>query len=157
MRKNMFFFRESTDYLMRISWVAPYLLVPPLLAFLVYVEDFLAWKGLAVFHTPDARLTIALWNATLLLTLITGIRSCFFFSRFFSGEWFRNALSLPVRKSSGFWGPFLAVLLISSAAYVLTMAAILAALPFPVVFPWAATIISTFVPVLWAVCLGIFL
>jgi hypothetical protein len=156
-KKCSFFYRESMDYLVRISWVAPYLLIPPLLAFLIYLEGFLGQKGLGAFYAPEARFSLSLWNAALLLALITGIKTCLFFSRHLSRRWFRNALSLPVGKGSGYWGPLLAVLTISSAAYALTIAAILAALPSDTGFPWAAAILNSYVPLLWAVCFGAFL
>jgi hypothetical protein len=154
MRKCSFFYRESMDYLVKISWVAPYLLVPPLLAFLIYLEGFLGQKGLGAFYAPEARLTLSLWNATLLLSLITGIRTCLFFGSFQSRKWFRNAQSLPVGRLSGYWGPMLAVLTISSAAYALTMAAILAALPSSGIFPWGPAILGSYVPLIWAICFG---
>jgi hypothetical protein len=154
MRKCTFFYRESMDYLLRINWLAPYLLVPPLLAFLIYLEGFLGQKGLGVLYAPEARLSLSLWNAALLLSLITGIKTCLFFSDFLSTKWFRNSLAQPVGMVSGFWGPMLAVLTVSSAAYILTMAAILAALPSTFGFPWVAALLNSYVPIIWAVCLG---
>ncbi len=154
MKKCAFFYRESMDYLIRISWVAPYLLVPPLLAFLIYLEGFLGQKGLGAFYAPEARLTLSFWNAALLLSLITGIKTCLFISGFQSKRWFRNALALPVGRISGYWGPVLAVLTISTAAYIITMAAILAALPSTGSYPWVAAILSSYAPMIWAVCFG---
>ncbi len=157
MRRCAFYFRESLDYVVKINWIAPYLLVPPLLAFLIYVEGTLGAKGLAAFYAPEARLTLSLWNATLLLALITGIKTCLFFSKFHSSRWFRNSLALPVGRLSGFLEPLAAVMVISSGAYVLTMAAILAALSGMGAFPWVAALISSFIPIIWAVCFGAFL
>jgi hypothetical protein len=154
MRKCSFFYRESMDYVIRISWVAPYLLVPPLLAFLIYLEGFLGQKGLGAFYAPEARLTLSFWNAGLLLSLITGIKSCLFFDGFVSRRWFRNAQALPVSRLSGFWGPLLAITTIAASAFALTMAAILAALPVSGTFPWGPVILSASVPVVWAICFG---
>jgi hypothetical protein len=157
MRKCLFFYRESMDYVVRISWVAPYMLVPPLLAFLIYLEGFLGQKGLGAFYAPEARLTLSFWNASLMLSLITGIKTCLFVSDFHSRRWFRNAQALPVSRLSGFWGPMMAIVTISAAAFGLTMAAILAALPVSMTFPWGPVILSASIPLAWAVGFGAFL
>jgi hypothetical protein len=155
--RNTYHFRESIIILLKTKWVAPYLLLPPMLAFMVYAESFLSAHGIAGIFTMEQRTVLAIWNGSLLLTLIAGIKSCLFFSGIWESSWFRNSLSLPVSRSSGFWGPYLAVLSVVSVIFILTTGAVLAALPQPGRFPIFQIIAESYIPVIWAISIGAFL
>lgn len=152
--RNTYFFRESVQLLLRTKWVGPYLLIPPMLAFMVYAEAFLAAHGFAGISTLGQRTILAIWNGSFLLALVAGIKSCLFFSGTWGAPWFRNSLSLPVSRSSGYWGVFLAVLTVSSCVFILTIGAVIAALPGPLRFPLLHVVGESYLPVLWAVSLG---
>lgn len=149
-----YYFRESVDSLMRARWVAPYLLIPPMLAFMVYAEGYLTDTGMLGSFSHQQRTVLALWNATLLLSLAAGIKSCLFFSKLWGSRWFRNSLSLPVSRASGYWGPVVAVMVVSLAMYALATGAVIAALPGAPRFPWVEVLTSSCMPVAWAVCFG---
>lgn len=149
-----FHYKNSILLLLRTRWVGPYLLLPPMLAFMVYAEDYLSAQGVIGIFNLEERAVLAIWNASLLLTLIAGINSCMFFSRIWGSFWFRNSLSLPADRSSGFWGPFLAALSVVTAMYLLTTGAVIAALPDVDQFPWFQVLTKLFAPVIWAVSAG---
>jgi len=142
------------DILMRARWVGPYLLVPPILAFMVYAEGYLSAHGFTGSFSMEQRGVLALWNATLLLALASGIKSCLFFSDLWGSRWFRNALALPAGRASGYWGPVLAVMVVSLGMYALATGAVAAALPDLGGFPWLRVLAGSCAPVVWAVCLG---
>ncbi len=155
--RNTYFYRESVNLLLRTKWVSPYLLVPPMLAFMVYAEAFLATHGVAGISTLGQRTVLAIWNGSFLLALIAGIKSCLFFSGTWGAGWFRNSLALPVSRSSGYWGVYLAVLTVATGVFILTIGAVIAALPGPWRFPLVQIIGESYLPVLWAVSMGAFL
>ena len=155
--RNTYHFRESIIILLRTKWVGPYLILPPMLAFMVYAESYLSSHGITGIFTMEQRTVLAIWNGSLLLTLIAGIKSCLFLSGIWESNWFRNSLALPVSRSSGFWGPYLAVLSVVSVIFVLTTGAVLAALPEPGRFPVFQIIAESYIPVVWAVSMGAFL
>ncbi len=152
--RMVFYYKSSILLLLRTRWMGPYLLLPPMLAFMVYAEAYLSAQGVTGIFTLEQRTVLAIWNASLLLTLIAGIKSCLFFSRFWGSFWFRNSLSLPVSRSSGFWGPFLATLSVATVMYFLTTGAVIAALPETGRFPWVQVLAELYVPVIWAVSAG---
>jgi len=154
---NTYHFRESIIILLKTKWVGPYLILPPMLAFMVYAESYLSTHGITGIFTMEQRTILAIWNGSLLLTLIAGIKSCLFFSGIWESSWFRNSLALPVSKSSGFWGPYLAVLSVVSIIFILTIGAVLAALPQPGRFPIFQIVAESYIPVVWAVSMGAFL
>ncbi|MBN2608232.1 MAG: hypothetical protein JXA64_03885 [Candidatus Fermentibacteraceae bacterium] len=154
---NTYYYRESVSLLLRTKWVSPYLLIPPMLAFMVYAEAFLAAHGVAGISTLGQRTVLAIWNGAFLLALIAGIKSCLFFSGTWGAGWFRNSLALPVSRSSGYWGVYLAVLTVSTGVFILTIGAVIAALPGPSRFPLAHIIGEAYLPVIWAVSMGAFL
>lgn len=149
-----FYFRESMDTLMRARWVAPYLLVPPMLAFMVFAESYLSSHGVTGDFTMEQRTVLAIWNASLLLTLIAGVKSCLFFSNLWGSRWFRNSLALPVSRASGYWGPYLAVLCVSIGMFILATGAVIVALPQVERFPWLQVLAGSGTPVIWAVSVG---
>jgi len=151
---KFFYFRESIDSLVRARWVAPYLLVPPMLAFMVYAESYLSRHGITGDFTLEQRTMLAVWNASILLTLIAGVKSCLFFSNLWGSRWFRNSLALPLNRPSGYWGPFLAVLSVSVSMFVLATGAVMLALPGVERFPWIQVLVSSCAPVIWAVSVG---
>ena len=155
--RNTYHFRESIVILLKTKWIGPYLILPPMLAFMVYAEAYLSAHGITGIFTMEQRTVLAIWNGSLLLTLIAGIKSCLFFSGIWESSWFRNSLALPVSRSSGFWGPFLAVLSVVSVIFVLTTGAVLAALPEPGRFSIFQIIAESYIPVVWAVSMGAFL
>ena len=155
--RNTYHFRESINILLKTKWIGPYLLVPPILAFIVYAEAYLSTHGVTGIFNIEQRTVLAIWNGSLLLTLVTGIKSCMFFSGIWESSWFRNSLALPVSRSSGFWGPYLAVLSVASIIFILTIGAVAAALPEPGRFPLLQIIAESYVPVVWAVSTGAFL
>ena len=155
--RNTYHFRDSVNILLKTRWISPYLLVPPMLAFMVYAEAYLSAHGITGIFNLEQRTVLAIWNGSLLLTLIAGIKSCLFFSRMWESEWFRNSLALPVNRSSAFWGPYFAVLTVVSVVFVLTLGAVSAALPEPGSFPLVQVIVESYVPVVWAVSVGAFL
>ena len=150
-------YRESINILLRTKWIGPYLLIPPLLAFIVYAETYLASNGFGSFSVLRDRTFLAIWNASFLLTLIAGIKSCMFFSGMWGSGWFRNSLALPVNRSSGYWGPFLAMLSVVASVYILTVGAVVAAVQVPDRLALFPIIAEAFLPVLWAVAMGAFL
>ncbi len=149
-----FYFRESIDSLVKARWVAPYLLVPPMLAFMVFAESYLSRHGVTGDFTLGQRTVLAIWNASILLTLIAGVKSCLFFSNLWGSRWFRNSLALPVSRASGYWGPFLAVLCISVSMFILATGAVMLALPDVGRFPWIQVLAGSCAPVIWAVSMG---
>jgi hypothetical protein len=152
--RNTYYFRESLQLLLRTKWVGPYLLIPPMLAFMVYAEAFLAAHGVAGISTLGQRTVLAIWNGSFLLALIAGIKSCLFFSGTWGAPWFRNSLSLPASSSSGYWGVYLAVLAVASCVFILTTGAVIAALPGPFRFPLLQIIGESYLPLVWAISLG---
>jgi len=155
--RNTYYFRESISILLRTKWVGPYLLVPPMLAFMVYAESYLSAHGVTGIFNLEQRTILAIWNGSLLLALIAGIKSCMFLSGIWESGWFRNSLALPVKRSSGFWGPYLAVLSVVTGVFVLTIGAVAAAIPDPGRFPLLKVVVESYIPVLWAVSIGAFL
>ncbi|MCK4807589.1 MAG: hypothetical protein KAT09_08070 [Candidatus Aegiribacteria sp.] len=155
--RNTYLFRESIIILLKTKWIGPYLLLPPMLAFMVYAESYLSAHGITGIFTLEQRTVLAIWNGSLLLTLIAGIKSCLFFSGIWESSWFRNSLALPVNRSSGFWGPYLAVLSVVSVVFILTTGAVVAALPEPERFPLFQILAESYIPVVWAVSMGAFL
>lgn len=155
--RNTYYFRESVNILLKTKWIGPYLLVPPMLAFMVYAEAYLYTHGVTGIFNLEQRTVLAIWNGSLLLTLVAGIKSCMFFSEIWESSWFRNSLSLPASRSSGFWGPYLAVLSVVSIIFILTIGAVAAALPEPGRFPLLQIIVESYIPVVWAVSIGAFL
>lgn len=155
--RNTYHFRESINILLKTKWIGPYLLVPPILAFIVYAEAYLSTHGVTGIFNIEQRTVLAIWNGSLLLTLVAGIKSCMFFSGIWESSWFRNSLALPVSRSSGFWGPYLAVLSVASIIFILTIGTVAAALPEPGRFPLLQIIAESYVPVVWAVSTGAFL
>ncbi|MCD4848969.1 MAG: hypothetical protein K8R76_12350 [Candidatus Aegiribacteria sp.] len=149
-----FYYKSSILLLLRTRWIGPYLLLPPMLAFIVHAEAYLSAQGVTGIFNLEQRTVLAIWNASLLLTLIAGIKSCLFFSRLWGSFWFRNSLSLPVSRSSGFWGSFLAVLSIATVMYLLTTGAVIAALPEISRFPWIQVLAELYIPIIWAVSAG---
>ncbi|OPL18815.1 MAG: hypothetical protein AVO35_12930 [Candidatus Aegiribacteria sp. MLS_C] len=154
---NTYHFRESVSILLRTKWVGPYLLIPPMLAFMVYAEAFLAAHGAGGMAAFGNRMVLAVWNASFLLALVAGIKSCLFFSGCWGSDWFRNSMALPVSRSSGYWGPYLAVLTVSTAVFILTVGAVVAALPGTARFSMTHLIGQAYLPVAWAVSMGAFL
>lgn len=157
MTGRSYFFREAADSVLSARWISTYLLVPPILALLVFVESYLTQAGIAGPFPLAERITLALWNASLLLTLIAGVQSSLFFSRHFGSGWFRNSLALPVPRWTGYWGPFLAFLLVVTGVFALTVSAIVAALRTPAGFPWINSLIAIYVPLFWGVSAGMLL
>lgn len=155
--RNTYHFRESISILLKTKWIGPYLLIPPMLAFMVYAEAFLSSHGVTGIFNLEQRTVLAIWNCSLLLTLFAGIKSCMFFSEMWESRWFRNSLSLPVSRSSGFWGPYLAMLSVVSIIFILTIGAVAAALPEPGRYPLLQIIAESYIPVVWAVSIGAFL
>lgn len=155
--RNIYHFRESIIILLKTKWIGPYLLLPPMLAFMVYAEAYLSAHGITGIFTLEQRTVLAIWNGSLLLTLIAGIKSCLFFSGMWESSWFRNSLALPVSRASGFWGPYLAVLSVVSVIFILTIGAVVAALPEPGRFNIFQIISESYIPVVWAVSIGAFL
>ena len=155
--KNTYHFRESIIVLLKTKWIGPYLLLPPMLAFIVYAEGYLSAHGITGIFTLEQRTVLAIWNASILLTLIAGIKSCLFFSRMWESSSFRNSLALPVSRSSGFWGPYLAVVSVVSVIFILTTGAVVAALPEPGRFSVFQILAESYIPVVWAVSIGAFL
>jgi len=155
--RNTYHFRESIMLLLKTKWISPYLLLPPMLAFMVYSEAYLSAHGITGIFTLEQRAVLAIWNGSLLLTLIAGIKSCMYFSGTWGSSWFRNSLALPVSRSSGFWGPYLAVLSVVSVIFILTTGAVVAALPDSGRFSVFQIIIESYIPVVWAVSMGAFL
>ena len=149
-----FHYKTSILLLLKTRWVGPYLLLPPMLAFMVYAEDYLSAQGIIGIFNLEERAFLAIWNASLLLTLLAGINSCLFFSRLWGSYWFRNSLSLPANRSSGFWGPFLAALSVVTAMYLLTTGAVIAALPDAGQFQWFQVLVKLYSPLVWAVSAG---
>jgi len=152
--RNTYHFRHCISILLKTKWIGPYLLIPPMLALMVYAEAYFSAHGATGFFSLEQRSVLAIWNGSLLLTLIAGIKSCLFFSRLWGTCWFRNSLSLPVNRSSGFWGPYLAVLAIVSGIFLLTTGAVVAALPAPGRFSLVQIILESYIPVAWAVSIG---
>ncbi len=152
--RKTFYFKSSILLLLRTRWIGPYLLLPPMLAFMVYAEAYLSAQGVTGIYNLEQRIVLAIWNASLLLTLIAGIKSCLFFSRLWGSFWFRNSLALPASRYSGFWGPFLAALSVATIMYLLTSGAVIAALPEIGRFPWVQVLAELYVPVIWAVSVG---
>jgi hypothetical protein len=155
--RNTFYFRESISTLLKTKWIGLYLLIPPILALMVYTEAYLSAHGVTGAFSVEQRTVLAIWNGSLLLTLIAGIKSCMFFSRMWGSDWFRNSLSLPVNRPSGFWGPYLAVLAVATGIFLLTTGAVVAALPEPSRFSILQIILESYIPVAWAVSIGAFL
>ena len=155
--RKTYHFRESVNILLKTKWIGPYLLIPPMLAFMVYAEAYLSAHGVTGIFNLEQRTILAIWNGSLLLTLVAGIKSCMFVSGIWESSWFRNSLSLPVSRSSGFWGPYLAMLSVVSVIFILTVGAVAAALPEPGRFPLLKIIVESYIPVVWAVSIGAFL
>ncbi|MBD3369374.1 hypothetical protein GF402_03310 [Candidatus Fermentibacteria bacterium] len=157
MAGRSFFLRETIDSLLSAKWISTYLLVPPILALLVFIESYLNQVGIAGPFAVGERITLALWNASLLLTLIAGVQSSVFFSGSFGSNWFRNSLALPVPRWTGYWGSFLGFLVIVTGVFALTISAIVAALRSPTQFPWLESLLVVYVPLLWGVSAGLLL
>ena len=152
-----FYYRQSVNILLRTRWIGPYLLIPPLLAFVVYAESYLSVNGITQAFTSQQRAALAIWNGSLIIALIAGIKSCLFFSRLWGADWFLNSLSLPVKRSWGFWGPFMGVLTVATGVFALTTSAVIAALPDQGAISIAGTVADSWLTVFWAVSMCAFL
>ncbi len=157
MKGGMYHFRQSLGIALKTRWVAPYLLIPPMLAIIVRLGILVPPSLQSLELLPWGNTSLALWHASFLVALISGIESCLFLSGIWESRWMLNSLALPVKRASAFWGPFLAVLTVSTSVYALTVGAVLAALPGMRVFPLTLLLLETYVPVLWAVSVGAFL
>jgi hypothetical protein len=156
-----FFFREASERLLYPGMLAPFLLVPPLLAVTVNLETTVSSLGgiLPVFEPVDAdrgRLAVALWNATVVVALLSGVNGARFFSGTFRAGWFRSCLALPVNRSGAFWSTALAHFLISVCVLALTGAAIIAAVSVPAGFPLILTIIGALTVLFWTTAFSAF-
>lgn len=124
-------FREALDGLLQPSRLAPYLLVPPLLALMVT----------AIAETPQlsparaGELTLALSCAACAVSLVAGYLLASQSSRNWSSGWFRGVLMLPGARDRAYWMPLLAHLLVAGCVLALTCAAIIAAVP-DLGIPW---------------------
>lgn len=149
--RGSFYLRESMDLVFDIKRVSLYLIVPPVLAFIVYFESYLSGVGATRIMSLRQNVLLALWNSTILLSMIAGLQGGAFFSRLFGSSWFRNSLALPVRRMDGFLMPVAVYLALVSLFFVLTVFAILVAMPQPSGFAWPMAVINCYTPVLWSV------
>lgn len=156
-----FYLKEAFERLMSPGMLAPFLLVPPLLAVTVNLEtSFSSLAGLLpVFEQVDAekgRLAVALWNATAVIALLSGMTGARFFSGTFAAGWFRSCLALPAHRSGAFWSTALAHFVISVCVYALTSAAIIAAISVPSGFPLAMTLAGSLIVLVWTTAFSAF-
>ncbi len=152
-----FYYSKAMRSLTQVRWMLPYLLVPPMLALLVYTEGFLAAEGIPGIYTLHQRSVLALWNISFLISLITGISSCCFFSGFWGDSDFVPSLSRFSKKISGYWSPVFAFISISAVVYFLASALIVLVLPGSEHVSLIRIGVHFFAPVLWSVCIGVLL
>jgi len=158
---SSFYFREAFERLSSPSRLAPYLLVPPLLALTVTMQNTVpAMSWLLPLLAPQnpvwGRLGLALWNASLVAALLSGIIGTGFFPSTFGSGWFRSCLALPAGRSAAYWQTALVHLLISACVLALTWAAIITALHVPPGFPLVATLAGGLALLLWTACFSAF-
>jgi hypothetical protein len=156
-----FYFREALDRLLASGRLAPFLLVPPLLALTVSLENTfpaMSWL-IPVFEPSDparGRLGFALWNAILVTSLLSGITGAAFFHGTFGSGWFRSCLALPAGKASAYWSTVFAHFLVSVCILALTSGAIIAALHVPEGFPLFMTIAGGIAVLSWTTAFSAF-
>jgi hypothetical protein len=146
-----YFLRESVDLTFDVKRVSLYLIVPPVLAFIVYFESYLSGVGATRIMTLGQRVMLALWNAAILLSLIAGLQGAGFFSRLFGSSWYRNSLALPAGRMHAFAWPVAVYAVLVSVFYGLTALAILLAMPRPSGFSWLPAVVNCYLPLLWSV------
>jgi hypothetical protein len=156
-----FYVTEAIERLLSPGMLVPFLLVPPLLAAAVSLETSTSSLAglLPLFEPTDpesGRLGLALWNAILVIALISGITGPGFFSGTFGAGWFRSCLALPARRSTAFWSTALAHFGVSVCVYALTCAAIIAAVSIPAGFPLPGTLAGGLVVLLWTTAFSAF-
>jgi len=125
--------------------------VPPMLAFIVYFESYLSGVGATRIMSLGQRVMLALWNASILLSLIAGLQGAGFFSRLFGSSWYRNSLALPAGRMNAFAWPVAVYTVLVSVFYCLTALAILVAMPKPSDFEWLPAVVNCYLPLLWSV------
>lgn len=147
---------ESVDLVFDIKRVSLYLIVPPVLAFIVYFESYLSGAGVTRIMSLGQRVMLALWNSTILLSLIAGLQGSAFFARLFGSDWFRNRMALPVGRLSPYCWYVATYGALVTLFYLLTASAILVAMPKPSDFAWLPAVINCYTPILWAVAASAF-
>ncbi len=146
-----FWLGESVDLVFDVRRVSLYLIVPPVLAFIVYFESYLSGIGATRIMSLGQRVMLALWNSTILLSLIAGLQGGAFFSRLFGSDWFRNRLALPSGRLPAFAWLVASYAALVTVFYLLTAFAILVAIPRPSDFSWLSAVINCYTPILWSV------
>jgi len=142
---------ESVDLVFDIRRVSLYLIVPPVLAFIVYFEAYLSGVGATRIMSLGQRVMLALWNSTILLSLIAGLQGGAFFSRVFGSAWFRNRLALPAGRLHAFCWFLTSYGALVTVFYLLTAFAILVAMPRPSDFGTLPALVNCYTPILWSV------
>ncbi len=154
------FSSEAYERLISGTGLLAYLFIPVILSVLVWLESLphhgtgAGFLSSPVENPLHARVALALWNAALSTSLIVAVRSSIFFSSTFGAGWFRSTVVIPVKRCSPFWDSFTAQAVVASLVFVLTNAAVIAAMPWTEGFPWIPTLLLCLVPVAWAVSYG---
>ncbi len=126
---NRLILSDSLDRLMQPERLAPYLLVPAVIAALLAVEVFLP-SVMPAGPSAAGGLTAALVNAAFAVSLISAGVGAWFMSATWGSAWFYSMLHLDMRRSDGYWQVVLAHMTITIFILALTCAAVAAAMPF---------------------------
>lgn len=159
-RRSGLFSSEAFDRLVSGTGLLVYLLIPVMLSVLVWLESLpQAGSGADFLSSPvenplHARVALALWNAAISASLIVAVRSSIFFSSAFGAGWFRSTVVIPTKRCSPFWDTFTAQAVVAGLVFVLTNAAVIAAMPKADGFPWIPTLLFCLLPAAWAVSYG---
>jgi hypothetical protein len=144
------------------SRLAPYLLVPFALGFLIWAEGALlsdsapSWIIGPSMHPVTARLSLSLWNAGVVISLFCAVLFPLNTSRTFGSPWFRSLLAIPGGRTGALLAEMLANAFTATFILLMTLVAISLALPRPPDFPWAGVLLPIWMMLMWTVAYGAF-
>ncbi|NLP05451.1 hypothetical protein GX411_05845 [Candidatus Fermentibacteria bacterium] len=159
-RRCGLFLAEACERLVSGTGLLAYLLIPVMLSVLVWLESATGPGSGARFLTSraadplHASVALALWNAAVSTSLVVAVKSAVFFSTTFGAGWFRSTVVIPAGRCRPFWDTFTAQAVVAALVFVLTNAAVIAAMPKADGFPWVPTLLLCLMPVAWAVSYG---
>jgi len=150
-----FHWREALERFLMPGNLAPYLLVPPMLAGLIGLETGggVLSTLISVPATPDpilAKYGLVLWNAAAVTSLVAGLTGASFFSRTFGSPSYVSILALPAGRSSAYWSAALIHAFIASIVYTITFITAVSALHPPSAVPLIPIYMGGFSMVLWS-------
>jgi hypothetical protein len=161
-RRFSFWMAEAIERALVPSRLAPYLLVPFALGFLIWAESTLlpdsapAWIIGPSMHPVTARLSLSLWNAGVVISLFCAVIMPLNTSRTFGSSWFRSLMAIPGGRTGALLAEVLVNAVTATFILLMTQVAISLALPMPPDFPWAGVLLPIWIMLMWTIAFGAF-